>query len=127
METKRPRRLSARTAVLLMLNTVLFAAVYYILPLLTRFSYLPQIYAAIAGALAIGYVIYNRGWIGTRIRPEELPPSMSEEERLAWAENAKRRRERSRWMLTVILPILVTFLCDFLYLFVGQRLLGMWK
>ena len=48
-----------------------------------------------------------------RIRkPDELPDSMSAEEKCAFVADGIRRYRSSRWMLTLIIPILLTFLLD---------------
>lgn len=125
MKPLSPERRPVWPVILLVVNTVLFAAVYFVVPPLTHFAYLPQIYAAVGGTLAIWYAVYNRGFTRLSVRPEQLPPTMTEGEKEAWLAEGKRFRDRSRWALTVIIPILVTFFCDFLYLFVGQRLLEM--
>ena len=58
-------------------------------------------------------------------RPEDLPDTMTCEEKETRIANAKVRLRRSRWALTIIIPILLTFLVDMLYLFFGQTVAGL--
>lgn len=110
--------------ILLIFNTVLFAAVYFALPVLLRFAYLPAVYLAVGGGFLLAFVLYNRGFSLRNAKPEDLPESLPLEEREAKIEEAKRRFRGSRWMLTIVIPILLTFLFDALYLFVGQTVAG---
>ena len=43
---------------------------------------------------------------------------MTHKEKLDYIQNAKDRLERSRWMLTVILPIVLAIAFDLVYLFI---------
>ena len=111
-------------ALLLVLNTALFAALYFVLPALLYFPYLPYIYLGIGGAVTIWFVIYNKGFTHRRVKPENLPQGLSKEEKEAWNEEGERLFRRSRWALTLIVPILLIFLADLIYLFFGQIVLG---
>lgn len=116
-----------RLMLLLILNTGLFAAVYFVLPTLLHFRYLPQIYLAAGVALALWFVVYNKGFTHRNVRPEDLPDTLTPEQKEAWIEEGKTRFARSRWALLIIIPILLTFLFDMLYLFVGQTVLGWFR
>ena len=101
---------------ILLLNTVLFATVYFTVA--HYFAYIQIIYLGIAGAFALGYVLYNRGFSRRRVTPEQLPDTMTAEEKAAWIEDGAKRFRKSRWVLTVLLPLILTFLMDLVYLFV---------
>jgi len=75
-----------------------------------------MIYLIVGAILGIVYVIYNRGFSAKGVTPEMLPDTMSYEEKLAFIENGKQRLKRSRWMLTLILPIIVTLCIDMIYI-----------
>ena len=109
---------------LLIFNTAWLAALYFVLPAVLYFAYLPFIYLAVGGALTIWFVIYNKGFTHRRKKPEDLPPGMTKEEIEAWNAEGERLFRRSRWALTVIIPILLVFLTDLLYLFFGQFVSG---
>ena len=102
----------------LVANTVLMIALYFAIPALTRFPYMPQIYLAAGAGLGIYYVIYNRGFAGKGITPEQLPDTMSLAEKQKFIEDSQERMQKSRWVLTLLVPILFTYMIDMLYLFV---------
>lgn len=102
----------------LVANTVLMIALYFAIPALTRFPYMPQIYLAAGAGLGIYYVIYNRGFAGKGITPEQLPETMSLAEKQKFIEDSQARLHKSRWVLTLLVPILFTYMIDMLYLFV---------
>lgn len=114
-----------RLILLLLFNTALLIAVYFTLPSRLHFRYLPAIYLAVGGALMLWFVLYNRGFAMRNARPEDLPDTMTCEEKETRIANAKVRLRRSRWALTIIIPILLTFLVDMLYLFFGQTVAGL--
>ena len=111
-------------ALLLVFNTALLAALYFVLPAVLYFPYLPYIYLGIGGAVTIWFVIYNKGFTHRRKKPENLPMGMTKEEIDAWNAEGERLFHNSRWALTVIIPILLVFLADMIYLFIGQMVLG---
>lgn len=103
----------------LVLHSALIIPLYFVLAAKLHFPYLHVIYLLAGVALGIAYVIYNRGFVAKNAKPEELPDSMTAEEKCAFLEDGIRRERNSRWMLTLIIPIILTFLFDaaILYLF----------
>ena len=118
------RKGQTRLILLLLLNTVWLAVLYFVLPAVLQFAYLPFIYLAVGGALTIWFVIYNKGFTHRRVKPENLPRGLTKEEQEAWNEEGERLFRRSRWALTVIIPILLIFFADMIYLFFGQIVAG---
>ena len=80
------------------------------------FPYLHYVYLLAGGALGIYYVIYNRGFIGKNLTPDALPADMTVAEKKRFIEDCTTRMKKSRWMLTVILPILLTIAIDVILL-----------
>ncbi len=81
---------------------------------------------AFAGFL-IAYVIYNRAFSRRDLTPDMLPRDWPLKKREEYVADGKRRLERSKWMLSVIIPLLVPISLDALYLFtlpLIQNLLG---
>ncbi len=111
---------------MLIFNTAVFATLYFTLPVLLYFRYLPVIYLAVAVGLSLWYVLYNKGF-SHRVKPENLPDSMTDGEKRAWIEEGETRFRKSRWALLIIIPILLTFLFDMLYLFFGQTVAGWFR
>ena len=103
----------------LLLHCVIILAIYFILVAL-HFEYIFHIYVGVGAVLGLSFVIYNRGFAAKGITPEMLPDSMTPMEKQEYIEAAKLRLKKSRWMLTVLIPIILAIACDMLYLFVIQ-------
>ena len=74
-------------------------------------------YWIVFAGFLIGYVAYNRAFTRKGITPERLPDSWSDEQKQEYIADGARRQERSKWMLSVIIPLLVTIAADAIYLF----------
>ena len=103
----------------LLLHCVIILAIYFILVAL-HFEYIFHIYVGVGAVLGLSFVIYNRGFAAKGITPEMLPDSMTPIEKQEYIEAAKLRLKKSRWMLTVLIPIILAIACDMFYLFVIQ-------
>lgn len=68
--------------------------------------------------LVVVYIVYNRGFSRKGITVDMLPDDWEHEKKLEFVANAKKRLDRSKWMLVIIIAILFTFLFDALELFV---------
>ena len=76
----------------------------------------------------IAYIVYNRGFTRKDVTREMLPDTWSEEKKTEFIEDTKRRYENSKWMLTVIIPIMIPIALDAIVLFtwpIVQNLLGL--
>ena len=103
--------------VLLIANTVLLTILYYTAPAL-GFSYLPVVYLLGGGTLALWFVIYNRGFRTKGKTADMLPEHLPLAEREHMIAEGERRFRKSRWALTVLLPVIFVFLIDMVYLFI---------
>ncbi len=117
-----------RYLVLLVVNTVLFFTVYRVfisygeLTDQTFYSFVTMIvYFALLLGFTLAYLIYNRFFYRQGITREQLSSEWSEEEKDAFLEDAKLRVQKSKWMLTIIFPLVVTFLIDSFQLFILER------
>ena len=81
-------------------------------------------YFSIFGALIVFYLAYNRAFVNKNVTVDMLPDEWSEEKKQAFVEGNRRRAENSRWMVTVMIPFVVVFMCEALYLFVWDGLLS---
>ena len=113
----------------LCINTVLFFAVYRVLLFYaemteeTFYSFLVMVlYMTLLLGFVLAYIIYNRFFYRKGVTPEQLPAEWSEAKKQEFIEDAVRRWERSRWMLTVIFPLVVTFFIDTVDLFIVDTL-----
>jgi len=102
---------------MLFVNTVILLLAYLILirffPLATLIGY-----TAVTAAVAFLYVIYNRGFTRKNLKCEDLPNTMSAEEKTAYIEDGKRRLERSKWVVTVIIPLILIYVYELMDIFV---------
>ena len=118
-------RSNLRYGVFLALNTVLFFGLYRVLLTIgeltqeTFYAFLSMIlYMTLLLGFSLAYLIYNRLFLQSGITVEELPDTMRIEEKEAYIAEGKRRKEKSKWMLTIIIPLLFTFLMDAVDLFI---------
>ena len=114
LQPKNPK--AVRRMLILIANTIGFAALYYILPAL-GFFYMPHIYLVAGGGLALWYIIYNRGFNTKGKTPDMLSDALSLEERQELIRMGEVRFEKTRWALLILLPLLLVFLFDMIYLF----------
>ena len=101
---------------LLIANSILFTALYFVC-VHFGFDYILPIYCVLGIILGLIFVIYNRGFAGKGVTAEMLPDTMSYVEKCAFIEDAKTRLHRSRWMLTLIFPIILAIAIDMMILF----------
>ena len=116
---------------LLVVNTAILTFIYFgsmgigqpILALIVNVGYW-----VILLALVTTYLIYNRGFTQKNISPEMLPDSWSTDEKIRYIESSNARYKKSKWMLTVIIPIMIPIALDAISLFtwpIIQSLLGL--
>lgn len=96
----------------LVINSLIIVPLYFVIATNVQFPYLHYIYLLAGAALALYYVIYNRGFVGRNATPQSLPNSMSPAEKQAFLEDCRLRQKKSRWVLTFLIPIVLTFLAD---------------
>ena len=80
-------------------------------------------YLLIFGGFLIAYVAYNRAFSRNGITEDMLPDSWDKEKKKEYIADAALRKERSKWMLAVIIPFLVPIAADALYMFLWQGIL----
>ena len=104
--------------VLLLLANLVACFVLFFVGAELNFKITFIVYMVVFAAFMFAYVIYNRGFSRRNLTTDMLPDTWSYKEKLDFIEDGQARLERSKWMLTVILPILFAFAFDMLYLFV---------
>lgn len=117
--------------VLLILNTLIFFTVYQVLLHFAStaesafWSFLVMLlYFVLLIGFTLAYLIYNRFLSRKGLTPEDLDPTWSAEQKTAFLADGEARLERSKWMMTVILPLVLTFLFDAVNLFIIDGVLG---
>ena len=110
-----------KRAISLVINSLIILAIYYMAMGLENIiiqNIVMIAYMAIFGVSLIAYIIYNRAFTRKNITRDMLPDTWSDEEKDNFINDGKERMKKSEWMLNIIFPFLVTFMCEALYLFV---------
>jgi len=106
-----------RLAALRVCNSVAGIAIYFGC-IAAGFPWIMFVYAGLAAVLLIGYVVYNQGFVLRGATPEMLDDQLPIEEREAMIARAAQRYGASRWIMTVIIPLVLSVLMDALYIYV---------
>ena len=129
MSTPQNDRKNLRYVRLLAVNTVLFFTLYRVLLSFgeltqeTFYSFVCMVlYLVLLLGFSLAYLIYNRFFYRQGITYEQLPEEWSAEKKIAFLEDAKTRMEKSKWLLTVIFPLVLTFFVDAVDLFILDTL-----
>ena len=109
----------------LVLNTVIFYALYAVLSNISALSctIVLWVYAAALMGFSLAYIIYNRGLSRKNITIDMLPDTMSLDEKQAYLDEIVRRSDKSKWMITIIFPLVMTFLIDTVILYMAEPLI----
>ena len=114
-----------RYLALLAVNTVLFFALYRLLLTYAEMSEktfasftVLALYTALFLGFLLGYLIYNRFLYRKGLTLEDLPADWSEEKKSEFLADGARRLEKSKWMMTIIFPLALTFFIDAIDLFI---------
>lgn len=118
-------------ALLILANTVILTVIYFgatVIPQPILSSIVTIGYWSAFASLLIVYIIYNRGFSRKNVTEDMLPDSWSKEQKQKYIEEGQKRYNDSKWMLTVIIPIMVPIALDAISLFTWpmiQNLLGL--
>lgn len=105
--------------VVVVMSIVLLVLYYGIMSLLPHLTMaIMAAYMVAFAVILVSYLAYNRGFVNKDVTEEMLPESWSEEKKKEFVEANKRRAEKSRWMIVLIIPFVVVFMAEALYLFV---------
>ena len=111
-------------ALKLVLSTVVAMGIYFYLSSTSLWKIAVIAYVAIASILIIAYFIVNRAFTGSGVTYEMLPDTMTQKEKEEYLADVADRERRSRPMLMVIFPVIITLLVDLFRLFVLDGLAG---
>ncbi|MBQ9749888.1 MAG: hypothetical protein IJV87_04800 [Clostridia bacterium] len=120
-----------RRALLLAVNVITFTMIYFVainlnvivlpasilgFPIFLAHIVTILYWVALAVFLIV-YVAYNRAFSRKGITVEMLPDTWTAEQKTEFVEDGQRRLENSKWMLSVIIPLIVPIMLDAIYLF----------
>ncbi len=116
VEVSEKKPFNWRLLLILALNTVICFALY---ELGNYFEFYPTfwIFFALTLAFTLAYLIYNRGLSRDRITPDMLPEDWSAEKKCEFFSERDMRKKKSKWMLTIIIPLFLTLAFDMVNLF----------
>lgn len=113
-----------KRALILVLSTVVSMGIYFFLTSTPLWKAAVLAYIIIASVLIIAYFIINRAFTGSGVTYEMLPDTMTHKEKEEYLADVADRERRSRPMLMVIFPIILTLLVDLFRLFVLDGFFG---
>ena len=119
------RRTPWRLALTVLLATVLCFGVYAYFVMRMGVNWLFWVYLGTLLAASLGYVLYNRAFADAGATIDNLPQSMSYEEKQAFIAARDARKNRSRFLLAIIFPLAITLMFDTIYLFFGDMLVSL--
>jgi hypothetical protein len=108
--------------ILLVVNTAVLVSLYAFLVKQPYYMVALWAYLALTVGFSSAYIIYNRAFSRKGVTPEMLPDTMSDAEKAEFIADGERRMEKSKWMLTIIFPLVITFLFDTFILYVIEPL-----
>ena len=104
-------------AIILIVNFVVMLAMYLLFVRLSA-TVTFIVYSALFAGFSFTYVIYNRGFSRNKVKLDMLPDEWPPEKKTEFIEDAKRRLEKSKWMLTVIMPLIGIYAYELIDIFV---------
>jgi multisubunit Na+/H+ antiporter MnhB subunit len=122
---EKPSKKNVITLCATVVVALLLLAFYYFSMNFEFFRFVMWGYMIALAALVIAYIIYNKGMYLKGVTEEMLPDEMSIEEKRALIDGAKRRLERSKWMIMLIIGFIFTFAVEAVLLFVLPWVEGM--
>lgn len=75
------------------------------------------LYMVSFAGLLIGYLLYNRAFVNKDVTVDMLPDDWSDEKKRDFVEGNRRRAEKSRWLLYLLIPFIFVFMVEAFYLF----------
>jgi Mn2+/Fe2+ NRAMP family transporter len=82
------------------------------------------VYCVAFAVILVVYLAYNRAFVNKDVTEDMLPEEWSSEKKKAFVEGNRIRAEKSRWMMMLIIPFVVVFMVEALYLFVWDGYLS---
>lgn len=114
-----------KRALILVLSTVFAMGLYFFLMnIYSLWKIVVIAYVAVASVLIVAYFIINRAFTGSGVTYEMLPDTMSHDEKEEYLADVADREKRSRPLLLVIFPVIITLLVDLFRLFVLDGFMG---
>ena len=91
---------------------------------LTAYVVIIALYSLITLVSALWYISCNKGLVGTKVTPDLLPESWSKEEKDAFMADYRERKEKSKKLLVILLPMIATFFFEAIDIYFLQGILA---
>ena len=101
---------------------IIFIAAFKLLENLGLYLVAVVLYSAITLAVALWYIIYNKGSISGKVTPDMLPAEWSLDQKQAFIDDLSARRKKSKWALLILIPMILVFGLEMLELYVFPSL-----
>ncbi len=111
-----------RLALLLLFNTAVIFGLYCYFVMKRGYLWIFWLYYAATAAVAIGYVVYNRGFSREHLTLSSLPTEWTQTQKETFLAERDERKKKSKWLLTLLFPLCLTILFDMIYLFFGDAI-----
>lgn len=128
--SKKSKRLISLIITASLTLAVLFIYRLFLVPDTPLYRYYPYVmwgYMIILTVFVLVYIFYNRAFSRNGVTVEMLPNEWSDEKKNEFIASGERRKQKSKWMLMVIIAFLTTFLVDAIELFVIPLFDGLFK
>ncbi len=106
-----------KIALIVLVNFIVFFALYLVGVRINAYVTF-IIYTVLFGVTVIGYIIYNRGFTRKNVTLDMLPEEWPPEKKTEFIEDGKRRIEKSKWVLTIMLPMVAIYAYELIDIYV---------
>ena len=104
---------SKRLAAIMLVNPAALMMIYFYFVQEREIIAVMFIYMGCLFASSVAFIIYNKG-LPSKISEDSLPTNWSAAQKREYIEGRAERLKKSRWMLTLILPLFLALCADFL-------------
>ena len=111
-----------KTVILLAVISILSIVLFETLKELGFYLEVIIIYTLATLGFAIYYICYNRGILST-IRKDDLPASFSDAERDEFLAEYLKRREKTRWTIFILFPLVMAFIYEIISIYFLNNLI----
>ncbi len=123
VEKAKQNKANIKTLIILTVISILFAAVYFFITftelidgdikIIIMISFL-----SLLAGFSFAFIFYNKGFTQKKMTAEMLPAEWTDEAKETFLRESKARMKKSKWMLYIIFPLIVTFALDCILLYV---------
>lgn len=111
-------RFNVRLALTLSALIIAFLALFKLLKNLDMYLFAVVLYSAVTLAVALWYIIYNKGNVSGKVTPDMLPAEWNADQKQSFLDDLAARRKKSKWALLILIPMIVVFGFEMLELYI---------